>query len=518
MTQLLSSASFFLMARPSKEREIAKVLLLGETGSGKTQFVDLLTNYSEQCDKEFKLEKIHVVSSGESSVDMNSDTVDVQKYECHFDEYSIEVIDTPGFADTRGEQQQRKNKMKILEFIREENNINCLCLLFNGTTSRLNESSQKTMIEIIKMLPSTVIENTVILFTNVTGELQVNVMLMKQIIDKLQFSSSKQMTFAMDNPFSIWKQRNAEKWDENKKKEIKELFEICFKNKLADFCKIVRSLGKIDLDSIIFFCELKDEIDLKIREICSLKKHKEQMLNEHLEHDGINYDKVSAIPTERYNTICSKGYCFSNCHTSCSYSGFWLPFAKYCKLFNTSDHCSKCNHHFAFHRRCKFRYITERVTYDENSITKCTISVDKIREDIETNILMLRTQLLFLFADFHRKSNRSYQELLKEEIKLSHLQNVPAECIADQKETCDEANIIGTFCFTTKTTFQEKVEWALKYVGLKSVKSPEEVDAHIKKISPNCCITKTKNDNCSKLFEHAQSILKNAYHTKGKNE
>ena len=500
------------MAGALERREIVKVLLLGETGSGKTRFVDLLKNYSEQYDKEFELENMKVFTICKTSNDMESDTVEVQRYLCHFDKYSIELIDTPGFADNRREEQERENKMKIFEFIKNEKNINCLCLLFNGRINRLNESLQKTVIDLVRLLPSVVMENTVILFTQVTGNLQVNRMLKKLIKEKIQLSLSKQIYFTIDNPFSILKQwkedQKEDQWeedyhDESQTKEIQKLFEECFKNELANFCKTVKAIGTINSDSITSFHELKDEIDLKIHKICSITEQKQNELV-HPEHDVLS---MHTELTELHNTICT--ICFSNCHSPCSYSGFWLPSAKYCKVFNFRDHCSECKHHFHFHKRRKFCYTTERVPYDKNSRTKPTISVDKSQE---AQMLELRKQLLLLLADYHRKSNRSYQERLVEEIKLSHLQRVPPECITKQEEICKEAEKIDALIFSTKTTFQEKVEWALKFVGLNSVKSPEEVELHITKISPNCCITTTKKEDCSKLFKYAQSIFKDVYH------
>ena len=135
----------------------AKVLLLGQTGAGKTQFINLLGNYSEQYDKNFEFDKIDFISK--TSTNMMSDTDEVVRYSFDFGDSVIEVLDTPGFADNRGELQREENKTKLYDAIRLEKSINCLCLFFNGTLNRINDSLEKSLIELTELLPTAVIEH-----------------------------------------------------------------------------------------------------------------------------------------------------------------------------------------------------------------------------------------------------------------------------------------------------------------------------------------------------------------------
>ena len=357
----------------------------------------------------------------------------------------------------------------------------------------------------------------IIVFTHVQNKYGVNPKLKQLIQEKLGISLSKHTVFTLNNPFSLWENWNNEK-DKSYIPEMTKEFKKLFSEDLVRFCAIVRSLGKINSESIIAFHDLKDEIDLKIAEVCESKARKSKLQNGSVlvVQDDLNYDRGSKVPSRNHNTICMAGQCFSNCHTPCSYSGHWLNSTKYCKVFTNDVKCSECGHHYSLHRRSKVRYITEKIVSSTKPRNDLSIPVDTFLQEIGDKIQRLQIQLLFLLAEYHRKSNRSYQQLVQDEIELHQLtsSSSPTERIVMLKNISKEASIIDRLPCYAKLSFEDKIKWALTFLGLESVKSPKEIDVHIKKILPDCC--NSRNDSCSELFQRAKSILTDEFHRSNK--
>lgn len=118
-----------------------RMLLIGETGSGKTSFLNLLCNskliedLGTAVDAD-KLQKIRgyndlkIESSAERA--MASKTSEAKFYRAELCSMKITIIDTPGFGDSRGLEQDKVNVRKIIEALKGEDYINCVCLVING--------------------------------------------------------------------------------------------------------------------------------------------------------------------------------------------------------------------------------------------------------------------------------------------------------------------------------------------------------------------------------------------------
>ncbi len=105
----------------SKPQSSFKMVMIGETGSGKTSFLQLLLNYGKQFGKEdYILDQVSsFVKSDVARPNQqvwDSDTTESNKYTAKYGDFSLEIIDTPGFGDTRGNDQKKKNTANIIAF------------------------------------------------------------------------------------------------------------------------------------------------------------------------------------------------------------------------------------------------------------------------------------------------------------------------------------------------------------------------------------------------------------------
>lgn len=92
-----------------------KLLLIGETGSGKTSFLNLLCNYVtiKKLGFELGLEQLKNFNDIElenaQSKQMESKTSSTALYNIKLNDLKIGVIDIPGFGDSRGMDEDRKH-------------------------------------------------------------------------------------------------------------------------------------------------------------------------------------------------------------------------------------------------------------------------------------------------------------------------------------------------------------------------------------------------------------------------
>ncbi|RGB27691.1 hypothetical protein C1646_673793 [Rhizophagus diaphanus] len=177
---------------PSQDK--IRILLLGETGVGKTTFINAFANY-------IKFETLKDAKSGDMEISIPSKfTITDENYinrtikigkddsneqfeslgasstlECRSHIFHtaknkrIELIDTPGIGDTRGLDQDKKNFENILYFISNFKFLNGICILLKPNNSRLNVIFRFYIQELLSNLHQSAKDNIVFCFTNSRG-------------------------------------------------------------------------------------------------------------------------------------------------------------------------------------------------------------------------------------------------------------------------------------------------------------------------------------------------------------
>ena len=114
-----------LMERPCKT-----ILFMGETGSGKTTMINAMINYvlgvKLKDDFRFKL-----VNEELNQNQAHSQTQGVNVYDIHHQKgfhipFSLTIVDTPGFGDTRGTERDNEITSAIRDFFKHQNGIQVL--------------------------------------------------------------------------------------------------------------------------------------------------------------------------------------------------------------------------------------------------------------------------------------------------------------------------------------------------------------------------------------------------------
>ncbi|CAF0849656.1 unnamed protein product [Adineta steineri] len=179
-----------------KNNDVINILLIGETGVGKSTFINAFINYLtfstlEQAQSNKPLVAIpvsfiittgknfeeHTVKFGDSN-DLNNEdfqhsgqsvTQHCKSYVIHLDyndKRTLRIIDTPGFGDTRGINQDDLNMQHIFEYINDLTHLNAICILLKPNVSRLNIYFETCLTQLLDVLGPNVSENIMFCFTN----------------------------------------------------------------------------------------------------------------------------------------------------------------------------------------------------------------------------------------------------------------------------------------------------------------------------------------------------------------
>ena len=173
---------------PSRE---INILLLGQTGVGKSTFINGLANYfCYDTMKEAVQDKMQVVipssftftndetfeettiqlgqaDESENFNDMGqTGTQQCRSFVFEVGERNLRIIDTPGIGDTRGLDYDKKNFDDILAFISQYEHLNGVCILLKPNEERLHILFRFCINELLRHLHHSVRENIVFVFTN----------------------------------------------------------------------------------------------------------------------------------------------------------------------------------------------------------------------------------------------------------------------------------------------------------------------------------------------------------------
>ena len=218
-------------------------LILGESGSGKTTFINYLANYFEgtrhfeiaiKNPNEFKIAMpidknwnssiierfIQTPTNDHRRSSYLSQTSECREYEFKLDKCdSILFIDTPGFNDTNGNVQDTKNLKKIKQICLKNKYINGIILMINGSLSRKNLNMINFIESILQLLPNKLRKDISLILTNCQSELDCNFKPDAYFQNSLKINE----IYYMQNTFF--------KWDKNKelnnrqKKDLKDNWE-----------------------------------------------------------------------------------------------------------------------------------------------------------------------------------------------------------------------------------------------------------------------------------------------------
>lgn len=275
---------------PTKQQNedgFINILILGETGVGKSTFINGLSNYllfnsfDEAAaadkltyaipssftfqDQNYRSVKITVGDTLDENVPKSGESVtkQSQSYKLKAGTRKIRIIDTPGMGDTAGISKDDENFQNILDFVGNFDKIHGICVLLKPNNSRINLTFRYCINELLTHLHKSAANNIIFCFTNSRTTFYKpgdSLPMLKSYIEQLKQAEgidihiSKKTIYCFDNePFKFICARQ---------------HGILFENDEMEHCKISWARSKEELDRMIDYIasltphQIKDSVTL----------------------------------------------------------------------------------------------------------------------------------------------------------------------------------------------------------------------------------------------------------------
>lgn len=362
-----------------------KVLVMGQTGSGKSTFLNMAANYllygsfgrSAEQQKLLKViiptKFLKVTEQGFSHSEYNvkhqgkSQTSEPTAYRLGLDDRYITFIDTPGMGDTEGLQRDEKNLEKILNKAAKSGELAGIILFFNGAETRDNTTKEYTFSKLIGAIPDVALKNMIVVLTNVRKD-SCNFPLDKI----LSLGVSADRIFYMQNSVlasdpETWKDQDILNhllldWDDSMKTmgKIAQKLSVTSSNINNEFKKMyeLRNLVKRKFHDVILTFSEMQETQSAI-EAFQAKYESEnnvaQDFKDYAQKATVTSRKFVQDNSRHYSTICSTHN--TVCHDQCSLTETCQVGNKIfvgCAAFNGSHNGERCNTCSSSQKSCSY--------------------------------------------------------------------------------------------------------------------------------------------------------------------
>ncbi|KAF9464254.1 hypothetical protein BDZ94DRAFT_1297271 [Collybia nuda] len=371
--------------KTTKLRNQFTILVVGETGTGKTTVLSLIANVLGGKSPN-TYEKFHEVKNEAGGTAKHSQTNKAMLYTFESQNgVKVQILDTPGLADTRGIAQDEQHKESIANAIKNNiTTVDGVLILANGTVPRLGVATDYALSTLSSMFPISLDRNIGFLFTNVSSPLSWNF-----DEESLPEALRDNALYLLDNPVAMQDKYLREKQKMESKGKVNQTIlntlkasvEEGHKKALGELVKIfdwLDSLSPQPTNDILSLYNQSQDIEKNISDALATMEQiatKKQALQKiERETDGtlltieqyktyqstIKQQVYKQIDTAKHNTLCAVPKCYSNCHESCFLDFSFDPKGLLnCWAFSgpkAIQGCRKCDHSYETHHHYNVRW------------------------------------------------------------------------------------------------------------------------------------------------------------------
>ena len=392
--------------------KIYTILMLGETGSGKTALLNCLTNYLMNIDYSNDFRYKLIIEDSSLITPEKSTTKTVNIYNIIFNNILFKVIDTPGFGDTSGTEKDKEttNSIKYL-FENEIDGLNLIGFVAKSSENKLTDRQQFIIDNILDLFGNDVVSNFLVLMTFYDGsEPQ-----MAKVIPKNKIFKERIIPICGKNWFLTF--NNSAMYNKNESDFfLKNYYEISSKNfgkfleKLYSLTPISTLKSKNVLEKRLLlefklnklneekekYIELLSNKENQIKNIEEQQKMYDSSKKKIFEFYNLNIMKEK-IPNNSYNILCK------NCYKVCKEK----VVVKNKIDINMNNHglCKQCNCSYKKHEYVD--YIIKNIEKQKEEI-----NIDKIREDMQLSNEKMNNSII-LKSFFEKEIFKLRKEFLR---------------------------------------------------------------------------------------------------------
>ncbi|KAJ7322295.1 hypothetical protein JRQ81_018582, partial [Phrynocephalus forsythii] len=167
-----SSGLIYHLGEENKRVPNKVIMVMGATGSGKTTLINGMVNYilGVQWRDPFRFKLIHEVTNRSQAESQTSEvTAYVVNHQKGFQvPYSLTIIDTPGFGDTRGIEHVKEITRQIREFFSTPggaDHIDAICIVVQASFARLTHAQKYVFDSVLSIFGKDIKDNIQVLVT-----------------------------------------------------------------------------------------------------------------------------------------------------------------------------------------------------------------------------------------------------------------------------------------------------------------------------------------------------------------
>ena len=413
---------------PSEAEKAYTFLVIGETGNGKTTIINSFLNVvmGITIDTDFR----YVIVEEDDNSQIHSKTKNVNIYNIKGKDGSLfQIIDTPGYNDTKGMSQDKIISQKIFEaFQTQLTSINAICFVVKSDAFRLSPTQKYIFHSILDLFGDDVKENFIAMLTFCDGgnSLVINTLKNKESIYSKIIPHVK-------NPW-YYKFNNSAFFSLKRKEKFTEMFWDLGKESFINFISRLKELPKKSLsqsievgkerqklEGLIIMLQQKLKLCLNNVEQCKLEYKIINDLNKDIK-DSQNYKVDITVPKVAkeqlkpgiHTTTCLQ--CNRTCHDNCNIKQDEYKYNCWA-MDKNSKKCRFCPNKCIWKMHTNVPYIIkyysvkETITLEElknkydNSKSK-KLDREKILEKINDKIFSLNAECLETQEEIKRAINR----------------------------------------------------------------------------------------------------------------
>ncbi|XP_059367556.1 uncharacterized protein LOC132105992 [Carassius carassius] len=331
------------------------ILMVGETGTGKSSLINAMVNYIMGVRWEHKI----WLEAVEISDDSESHTAVVTVFEVNAQDspFSLIVIDTPGYGDTDGHNKDKLIPEALQQLFRSEDGIHeihAVCFVWKASETRLHERQRYIMDEILSLFGKDIEKNIIVVITN-----------SHETVPKkaLKLIQTAKIPCAKNKNEPVYFQFNncqSENFDEEDRKSYKASWDHGIENfkqffdylnginpKSLDMTEgVLRARKQLDAsvnnlkDRIVFADYKKQELEQAKAALEECEKGREKENNFVCEIDEAHKQEVQ-INSSWWHLSKQATRC-TDCKENCHYPGcWWAKDLKWCSVM-TNGKCTVC--------------------------------------------------------------------------------------------------------------------------------------------------------------------------------
>ncbi|XP_035286624.1 uncharacterized protein LOC118234295 [Anguilla anguilla] len=431
----------YTFGRKDPQKRNRTILIVGETGTGKSSLINMMVNYMLGVKWEDKI-RFQIIPVGVDQT--KSQTTAITVYEIYGLEelsvpFSLTVIDTPGYEDTIGRYKDKniaQNLYTLLKSVSGVQHIDAVCLMVKATENTLSDTKKYIFDAILSIFGKNIEKNllTLITFSHWTPPPALNAV-MNSGIPFRRDEGGQPVHFLFDNlppeKFATkYKETYKTAWD-NGEKSLREFFQILDQMETQNLRMTEYVLGdRRKLEACIQSLDNQIEVrHMKQKELeghqKTLEKHKEDMRK----NNNFTY-KYNVVVMKKVK-VKSKATCCTVCEVNCHYPGcWWATNLRWCSVMENRK-CTVCPGKCSYEVHKKGNEIYEAVKEEK------TGTYEDLKKDTEGKILSaeevmstIQKEVMDSEAEMSKLIERSYKSILRlRELALKFKSDSTLKCI-----------------------------------------------------------------------------------------